>query len=244
MAALPYLQLYVADYLADTMHLKAEEHGAYLLLIMNYWQRGKPLQDCDERLAAVARVSNDRWVSVRASLVEYFEVVEGEWVHHRIESDLQRVRSQQKQRSEAGRKSAKSRAIKAKNTNRTTKKSTSVKSSLNEDRTNTDTDTDKDKDTDKRERGRARASRSISLKRFDTIREQWEDFILWVSSVTGRDVDTIPMMRSSIETNVATWTDSELLEAIEYRKRSGEYKPLRKLPQSSEDKHAGSVWVD
>jgi uncharacterized protein YdaU (DUF1376 family) len=40
MAALPYMQFHIAEYLADTSHLTTEEHGAYLLLIFNYWQRG------------------------------------------------------------------------------------------------------------------------------------------------------------------------------------------------------------
>ena len=66
MAALPYMQLYVADYLADTSHLTAAQHGAYMLLLMNYWQRGKAFHAPDERtlnirLANVARMLNDEW---------------------------------------------------------------------------------------------------------------------------------------------------------------------------------------
>lgn len=72
MAALPYMQLYIADYLADTMHLSAEEHGAYLLLMFNYWQTGKPIPK--NRLAKIARLTNERWVDVEPSLREFFVI--------------------------------------------------------------------------------------------------------------------------------------------------------------------------
>jgi len=117
MAALPYLQLYVADYLADTMHLVAEEHGAYLLLIMNYWQTGKPLPNDLDRLTTIARLpssdrTNGRCSTVERLLKEYFTLVNGRWVHPRIEADLEEVRQQQEQRAAAGRKSAMKRLAK------------------------------------------------------------------------------------------------------------------------------------
>lgn len=104
MAALPYIQLYVADYLADTMHLSTEEHGAYLLLIFNYWQTGKPIPKA--RLSRIARVPNDRWPAVEASLNEFFNDNGNEWVHERIERDLLAVDSTRNQRSAAGKASA------------------------------------------------------------------------------------------------------------------------------------------
>lgn len=88
MAALPYIQLYVADYLADTAHLSTEEHGAYLLLIMNYWQRGKALPNDDKRLALITRLSNERWTDVKQTLNEFFNITPTEWQHARIERDL------------------------------------------------------------------------------------------------------------------------------------------------------------
>lgn len=79
MAALPYMQLYIADYLADTMHLSTEEHGAYLLLMFNYWQTGKSIPK--SRLPKIARMSNERWLSVETSLKEFFTESGNEWIH-------------------------------------------------------------------------------------------------------------------------------------------------------------------
>ena len=70
MAALPYIQLYVADYLSDTMHLETDEHGAYLLLIMNYWQTGKPINQ--KHIKAITRISNERYANVIETLQHFF----------------------------------------------------------------------------------------------------------------------------------------------------------------------------
>ncbi|EKY8071260.1 DUF1376 domain-containing protein [Escherichia coli] len=107
MAALPYMQLYIADYLADTMHLSAEEHGAYLLLMFNYWQTGKPIPK--NRLAKIARQTNERWADVEPSLQEFFCDNGEEWVHLRIEEDLASVREKLTKKSAAGKASVQAR---------------------------------------------------------------------------------------------------------------------------------------
>ncbi|WP_164485035.1 DUF1376 domain-containing protein [Pseudomonas sp. CMR5c] len=147
MAALPYMQLYVADYLADTMHLTTEEHGAYLLLIFNYWQTGRPIPKA--RLARIARLSNERWTDVEQSLNEFFNDNGEAWVHERIERDLEAVHATQNQRSAAGKASAEARKNKnaAKQQRKSNDRSTPVEKPLNENSTNKDTDTDTDKET-------------------------------------------------------------------------------------------------
>ncbi len=124
MAALPYMQFYVAEYLADTAHLDAEENGAYLLLIFNYWQTGKPIPK--RRLQKVARVSNDRWADVEETLSEFFTDDGDCWIHDRIEADLAAVEEAQAQRAAAGkasaeaRKAAKRKALKGRGNDRST----------------------------------------------------------------------------------------------------------------------------
>ena len=149
MAALPYIQLYVADYLADTAHLNAAQHGAYLLLIMNYWQRGKPLDNRNERLANVARMSNEEWQQNRADIAEFFEIDGDTWTHRRIEADLQSVSAKSIKSSEAGKASAA--AKKAKKEQTFNERSTDVEQTFNHKEEDVDVDTSSTSLSDARE---------------------------------------------------------------------------------------------
>ena len=82
------MPLYVADYLADTRHLGALEHGAYLLLLMHYWQTGG-LPDDDGRLARIACTTPTEWRKIRSALADFFEPG---WKHGRMERELLKSR--------------------------------------------------------------------------------------------------------------------------------------------------------
>jgi uncharacterized protein YdaU (DUF1376 family) len=109
MAAMPYMPLYVADYMADAAHLSTLGHGAYLLLIMTYWQRGEPLPASDRKLARIAGLSEAEWADVRDDLAEFFVEADGVWRHGRIERELEAVRSKSEKARSAGRASAEAR---------------------------------------------------------------------------------------------------------------------------------------
>lgn len=105
----PYFMFHPAKYLADTPHFTTEQHGAYLLLLINYWQRGKALDNSDERLAHVVKMPLDKWLLVKDSLAEYFEIDGDSWTHGRMQFDLEMVQAKSIQASYAGRKSGEAR---------------------------------------------------------------------------------------------------------------------------------------
>lgn len=93
------------DYLRDTTHLNATEHGAYLLLIGRYWVSGCPLPDDDEALRKTARVETRKaWLRVRAIIAPLFQVAGGVWRHKRVERDLAEAHRLHVEASEAGRR--------------------------------------------------------------------------------------------------------------------------------------------
>jgi uncharacterized protein YdaU (DUF1376 family) len=107
MAALPYMKLFVADYLADTRHLTAAQHGAYLLLIFNYWQTGKPLPNDDAKLARIASMTKRDWARNRDAILEFFSVQENLLVHSRIAQELSRVEAKSLNNKRPGNANAK-----------------------------------------------------------------------------------------------------------------------------------------
>lgn len=102
----PWMPLYVADYLADTMHLTGAEHGAYLLLIMHYWQKGS-LPNDDRKLASIARALPEQWSSMRGTIAEFFGP---DWTHARIDAELKSAREAYERRASAGRSGGKAKS--------------------------------------------------------------------------------------------------------------------------------------
>lgn len=87
MTTAPWMPLYVADYLADTLHLSTIQHGAYDLLIMHYWRHGG-LPDDDRQLAAITKMRSGEWAKHRPIIAAFFQ---DRWRHKRIDAELKRT---------------------------------------------------------------------------------------------------------------------------------------------------------
>lgn len=82
-----WMPLVIGDYLKDTKRLTTEQHGAYLLLLMDYWVNGPPLDD-DEELASITGLDAKAWKKNRAKLERFFEIVDGRWRNKRADEEL------------------------------------------------------------------------------------------------------------------------------------------------------------
>jgi len=102
MAAIPFMPLYVADYMSDAAHLSTLEHGAYLLLIMTYWQRGEALPNDDKKLARICRLTPLQWKRIKPQILEFFDVSVLQLSHSRIERELSNVRAKSLNKRKGG----------------------------------------------------------------------------------------------------------------------------------------------
>ncbi len=100
MADFPYLPMWTDAYLADTTHLRTEEHGAYLLLLFAAWRTpGCSLPNDDEALARIAGLTTSKWQAMKGVVMAFWSLDKRRkrWVQKRLK----------KERSKASEKRAK-----------------------------------------------------------------------------------------------------------------------------------------
>jgi uncharacterized protein YdaU (DUF1376 family) len=103
-----WMPVFIGDYLADTMHLTTEQHGAYLLLLFHMWRRGS-LRDDDATLAKISGLGESDWKTQRPVLAEFFKIHDGLWQHGRVEKERARVGATKQSMSKKAKSAASSR---------------------------------------------------------------------------------------------------------------------------------------
>ncbi|WP_322415342.1 YdaU family protein [Mesorhizobium huakuii] len=114
MSERPFMQLYVSDFVGDTLQLSTEQIGAYMLILMAMWNAGGRLPDDDAKLARVARLSLKRWRAISADLLSFFEREAGEIGHKRLAKELQKALVKSEARAAAGARGGAATALKTK----------------------------------------------------------------------------------------------------------------------------------
>lgn len=84
-----WMPLYIGDYLADTMHLTCEEHGAYLLLIMACWKNGGMIDA--KTIPMICRLDAERLNAIWPNLSEFFERKENWIISKRASMELEKA---------------------------------------------------------------------------------------------------------------------------------------------------------
>jgi uncharacterized protein YdaU (DUF1376 family) len=109
MSSPAWMPFYIADYLADTGRLSAAEHGAYMLLIMEYWRTGGRIPNDDRQLARITRMTPEEWSQARPVIEAFFGP---NWSHKRIDAEIANSESIMEKRSASARAAANARYAK------------------------------------------------------------------------------------------------------------------------------------
>lgn len=113
MSNTPFMPLWVADFVGDTLDLDAKEIGAYMLILMTMWGRDGYLPSDEKKLQRVARCGRD-WPRVWASLSHYFTVDGDRITQGRLLLELQKVAAKREVNAQHGARGGKAKALKSK----------------------------------------------------------------------------------------------------------------------------------
>lgn len=103
-----WMPWYVGDYLGETGRLTTEQHGAYALLICDYWLNGPPPAD-DTVLAKIARLEGRVWRRHAPLIRALFREEGGVLRHARLDKERAAVDAKYAQASERARHASRKR---------------------------------------------------------------------------------------------------------------------------------------
>jgi len=96
-----FMPMFWGDFFANTLHLSAQELGAYVALIGHAWEHDGNIAVAD--LQRVARVSNWHWTKIQVRLEPFFNTlkVRNNWHHERVHSERTKAAEISNKRKEA-----------------------------------------------------------------------------------------------------------------------------------------------
>lgn len=108
MAEFPALPLFTDAYLADTIHLTAAQHGAYILLLMAAWRTKEcALPNDDEFLARMTRMDKRTWAANKGAVLAFWSLgSDGKLRQGRLSDERNFVEAKRRKQSQAGQASA------------------------------------------------------------------------------------------------------------------------------------------
>lgn len=98
-----YYERHLGDYAKDTGHLSMTEHGAYTLLLDRYYGTEKGIPADQAHRLARARTPEET-DAVDAVLREFFTLVDGVWIHGRVEQEIEKASGRIKAAQENGKR--------------------------------------------------------------------------------------------------------------------------------------------
>jgi uncharacterized protein YdaU (DUF1376 family) len=110
---LAFFRFFIADYLLDTLGLVTEEHGAYCLLMLNYYWAGSLPSEKEDLYRLCCAYDDRNRGAVDRILRRFFHDENGKICHHRIERELENCYSFLRSQSDKGKASAAKRAADA-----------------------------------------------------------------------------------------------------------------------------------
>lgn len=107
-----FVPLYIRDYRADTGHLTLEQHGAYLLLLMEQWERGSIAND-DYALRKIL-LGNTATEDVLQVIDDFFTEDDVGFVQPRLKAERQKASEIYNRKADAARQVAQKRSAEEK----------------------------------------------------------------------------------------------------------------------------------